>query len=344
MRLDPYMHRLARCMGADDKTEEGEEMEIGFGLPTRGPLSSPDHLVTLARRGEEMGFNIISVSDHVVIPRSIESRYPYSETGAFAGGDSGACLEQLTTLSFLANATSSARLLTSVMVLPHRSPVLTAKMLASIDVLSNGRLNVGCGVGWMREEFEAIGAPPYDERGAVVDEYFRAFKELWTSENPSFDGKYCRFADISFLPKPVQQPHPPIWVGGESPPALRRAARLGDVWYPIGNNPRFTVGTPADYQASVTRLRRSAEAAGRDASTIGLAYSASWLNDREAQTLPNGERRLLTGTPDQVAGDIKTFADIGVRHFMFNFQSDTLEETLARMERFATTVRPRVES
>ena len=113
-------------------------MECGFGLPTRGPLSSPEHLVTLAQRGEEMGFNIISVSDHVVIPRSIDSRYPYSETGEFAGGDSGACLEQLTTLSFLAQATASARLLTSVMVLPHRSPVLTAKMLASIDVLSKG--------------------------------------------------------------------------------------------------------------------------------------------------------------------------------------------------------------
>jgi alkanesulfonate monooxygenase SsuD/methylene tetrahydromethanopterin reductase-like flavin-dependent oxidoreductase (luciferase family) len=97
------------------------------------------------------------------------------------------------------------------------------------------------------------------------------------------------------------------------------------------------------YAASVSRLRRFAEEAGRDPSTIGMAYSASWLNDREAQMLSNGERRLLTGTPDQVAGDIKAFADIGVRHFMFNFQSDTLEATLARMERFATTVRPRVE-
>jgi probable F420-dependent oxidoreductase len=324
--------------------EESEDMDFGFGLPTRGPLSSPEHLVTLAQRGEEMGFDIISVSDHVVIPKRIDSRYPYSETGEFAGGDSGACLEQLTTLSFLANATSSVRLLTSVMVLPHRSPVLTAKMLASIDVLSRGRLNVGCGVGWMREEFEALGAPPYDERGAVGDEYIRAFKELWTSDAPSFDGTYCRFSDISFLPKPVQQPHPPIWIGGESPPALRRAARLGDVWYTIGNKPRFTVRTPAEYSASVVRLRRSAEEAGRDPSTLGLAYSAGWLNDREAQTLPNGERRILTGTPDQVADDIKSFADIGVRHFMSNFQSDTLEATLARMERFATTVRPRVQS
>jgi probable F420-dependent oxidoreductase len=291
-----------------------------------------------------MGFNIISVSDHVVIPKSIDSRYPYSESGEFAGRDSGDCLEQLTTLSFLANATSSIRLLTSVMVLPHRNPVLTAKMLATIDVLSQGRLNVGCGVGWMQEEFEALGAPPYDERGAVGDEYIRIFKELWTRDDPSFEGTYCSFSDITFLPKPVQKPHPPIWIGGESPPALRRAAQLGDVWYPIGSNPRFPVGTPAAYQEAVTHLYRFADAMKRDASTIDLAYSASWLNDREAQTLPDGKRRPLTGTPDEVADDIKAFADVGVRHFMFNFQSETLEATLARMERFATTVRPRVES
>lgn len=99
----------------------------------------------------------------------------------------------------------------------------------------------------------------------------------------------------------------------------RRAGRLGDVWYPIGNNPRFPVATPSDYLESVTRLRRSAEAASRDPSTIGLAYSASWLNDREAERLPNGERRFLTGAPDQVADDIKAFADIGVRHLMCNF-------------------------
>ena len=175
-------------------------MEFGFGVPTSGPLSAPESLAALARRGEEMGFGIISVSDHVVIPKSIASRYPYSEAGEFPGAAAGECLEQLTTLAFLVSHTSTARLLTSVMVLPHRSPVLTAKMLATIDVLSKGRLNVGCGVGWMREEFEAIGAPPYDERGAVGEEYIRAFKELWTSDNPTFEGRYCRFSDISFLP------------------------------------------------------------------------------------------------------------------------------------------------
>ena len=130
-------------------------MEFGFGLPTRGPMAAPQSLATLARTGEELGFAIISVSDHVIIPKAINSTYPYNESGTFAGSPSGECLEQLSLLSFLVGVTSSAKLLTSVMVLPHRPPVLTAKMLATIDVLSNGRLIIGCGVGWMREEFEA---------------------------------------------------------------------------------------------------------------------------------------------------------------------------------------------
>src|SRR6266536_2098491 len=215
-------------------------MEFGFGLPTRGPMATPQSLATLARKGEELGFAIISVSDHIIIPKAIASTYPYNESGTFAGSPTGECLEQLSLLSFLVGVTSSAKLLTSVMVLPHRPPVLTAKMLATVDVLSNGRLIVGCGVGWMREEFEAIGAPSYDERGSVGDEYIRAFKELWTSDNPAFEGKYCRFANA---------------------------------WYPIGTTPRFPVGTPTQFAAYVARVKRYATEAGRDPSALDFAYS-----------------------------------------------------------------------
>ena len=172
-------------------------MKYGFGVPTRGPLANPESIVALARKGEELGFGFISVSDHIVIPRDINSRYPYSESGEFVGGADGECLEQLTLLTYLAANTETVRLLTSVMVLPHRPPVLTAKILATIDVLSGGRLIVGCGVGWMREEFEALGAPPFDERGAVGSDYIRAFKELWTSDNPSFESSYASFSDIA---------------------------------------------------------------------------------------------------------------------------------------------------
>jgi probable F420-dependent oxidoreductase len=316
-------------------------MEFGFGIPTRGPMATPESVATLARKGEELGFAIISVSDHIVIPKAIASTYPYNESGTFTGGPSGECLEQLTLLTFLAGVTSSARLLTSVMVVPHRPPVLTAKILATIDVLSKGRLIVGCGVGWMREEFEAIGAPPYDRRGAVSDEYIRAFKELWTSDTPTFAGTYCKFAGVAFAPKPVQKPHPPIWVGGESPVALRRAGRLADAWYPIGSNPRFPVGTPAEFAEYAARVKRHAQEAGRNPSSLDFAYSANWYNDQQAMTLSDGQRRPLTGTPQQIADDIKRYGDAGVRHMMVNLQGETLGQTLERMQRFADGVMPR---
>jgi probable F420-dependent oxidoreductase len=303
-------------------------------------MATQQSLATLARTGEELGFGIITVSDHIIIPKTIDSTYPYNESGTFAGSPSGECLEQLSLLSFLVGVTSSAKLLTSVMVLPHRPPVLTAKMLATVDVLSNGRLIVGCGVGWMREEFEAIGAPSYDERGSVGDEYIHAFKELWTSDNPAFEGKYCRFANVAFAPKPVQKPHPPIWTGGESPAALRRAGRLANAWYPIGSNPRFPVGTPAQFAAYAARVKRYATEAGRDSSSLDFAYSANWYNDQQAQMLPDGQRRPLTGTPQQIADDIKRYEELGVRHMMVNLQGETQTQTLERMQRFADRIMP----
>src|SRR6266852_4078493 len=315
-------------------------MEFGFGMPTRGALATPESMATLAKQGENLGFGIISVSDHLIIPKAIASTYPYNESGSFMSSPSGECMEQLTLLTFLAGVTSTARLLTSVMVVPHRPPVLTAKILATIDVLSKGRLIVGCGVGWMREEFEAIGAPPYDKRGAVSAEYIRAFKELWTSDTPTFAGTYCRFADVAFAPKPVQKPHPPIWVGGESPVALRRAGRLADAWYPIGSNPRFPVGTPAQFAEHAARVKRHAQEAGRDPSSLDFAYSANWYNDAQAMASPDGQRRPLTGTPQQIADDIKRYGELGVRHMMVNLQGDTLAQTLERMRRFADRVMP----
>ena len=270
-------------------------MEFGFGVPSRGPLASLENIVALAQKGEELGFDIITVSDHIVVPNDIDSIYPYNETGEFTSSQSGEYMEQLTTVAYLAGVTSRIKLLTSVMVLPHRAPVLTAKMLATIDVLSQGRLIVGCGVGWMEEEFEAIGAPSYAERGAVGNEYLRVFKELWTSDDPTFDGDYASFSNIAFAPKPVQQPHPPLWIGGESPPALRRAAQLGDAWYPICSNPAFPVGTIAQYAEHQARVRANAERAGRDPATLDFAYSVNWYDDTQAHTA-DGERRILTGS------------------------------------------------
>jgi probable F420-dependent oxidoreductase len=323
-------------------------MEFGFSLPSRGPMATAEHIATLAHKGEEMGFGILTVSDHIIMPTHVQSTHPYSASGQFdAGGEAqGEYLEQLALLSFLAGITSSAKLLTAVLVLPHRPPVLTAKMLATIDVLSHGRVIVGCGVGWMREEFVAIGAPPFEARGAVSNEYIRAFRELWTHDTPTFEGAYCRFSHVLFAPKPVQQPHPPIWVGGESPAALRRAGRLADAWYPIGSNPRFPVGTPEQFAEAAARVKRYAQDAGRDPASVDLAYSAGWYNDQEAERLSSGERRPLTGAPTQVADDIKRYEEVGVRHMMVNMvvrrPDATVQQSLERMERFATKVMPLV--
>ena len=310
-------------------------MEFGLHMPTRAPLGTPDNLVALATKAEALGFSIIGAGDHIVIPREIESPYPYTRSRrSRMGAGSGEWLEQMVLLSFLAAHTSRVRLLPTIMVLPHRNPVVAAKALATIDVLSKGRLILGCGVGWMREEFEAIGTPPFEERGAVSDEYLRAFKELWTSDNPTFEGKYCRFSNISFAPKPVQKPHPPIWIGGESTAALRRVGQLGDGWQPGNNHPVFPLETPEHIANSLARIRGYAEEAGRDPSQITVAYEGEW-NDQEARILPDGQRRSFTGTPQQIADDIRAFEEIGVQYVIFMLRGAILEEATEYMESIA---------
>jgi len=316
-------------------------MEYGFNLPTRGPLATPEIIADMARLGESLGFTWLAFPDHVVIPRDIESRYPYSGTGAYPGQSSGDCMEQITTLAWVAAVTERARLLTSVMVVPHRNPVFTAKALATADVLSGGRVTVGVGAGWMAEEFEAIGTEPFAERGAVTDEYLEVFKTLWTEDDPRFEGRYARFADISFLPKPVQRPHPPIWVGGESGPALRRTVRHGDAWYPIGANPRHPYDTPDRLRAGISRLHAESEKAGRDPASIGLTYWGNWYDEGRGEVQTDaGERHLLTGGSEQVASDIAALRELGVTTLLFNFQRASAQASADSMRRFVADVLP----
>lgn len=323
-------------------------MKYGFTMPGRGAIATPENLGVIARRAEELGYYCIMASDHIVVPREISSTYPYTEGGEFPGSVSGEAMEQLTVLAFLAGQTKTIRLATSVMIVPHRNPVVAAKALATLDVLSNGRVIVGIGVGWMREEFEALGLPPFQERGAVVDEYILAFKELWTSDNPTFDGEYCRFSDITFLPKPVQKPHPPIWVGGESRRAMRRAARMGDGWYPIGSNPQFPMGEPEQLAAGMRRLASYANQAGRDAADIDVIYRThqyQLLRDGGAPAFSSSEERLtFTGNADEIAGDIRAYEDMGVSHMTVDLvrSSPNLDAILQNMEEFATQVWPQV--
>ncbi len=313
-------------------------MDYGFGIPTRGDFANKADLKAIAERGEALGFSYMSISDHIVVPRSFAPLYPYSEDGRPTFPE--AWLEQLTAMAWLAAVTEEARLLTSVMVVPHRNPVHTAKVLATIDVLSGGRVVVGCGSGWMEEEFEAIGTEPFAERGRVTDEYIRVFKELWTEDEPSFAGDYANFDNIVFAPKPVQKPHPPIWIGGESGPALRRVAALGDGWFPIGANPSFPLDTVDRYAAGLERLARHAEALDRDPATITRAYWANWPDHAPPLATEAGERALCTGTPAQIAEDIERLAELGVAHLLFNFVRATLDETLDAMTRCAEEILP----
>lgn len=319
-------------------------MQYGFNIPTRGPLAKPDDIAAIARHGEALGFDYVLVPDHIVIPRSIDSRYPYSATGAFPGAAFPECLDQLSTMAFLAAATSKIRMLTSVMVVPHRNPVLTAKMLATIDVLSKGRVTVGCGAGWMKEEFEAIGVPPFEERGKVTDEYIAVFKEIWSNDDPAFDGAYAKFSNISALPQPVQRPGPPIWIGGESKPALRRAARVGDAWYPIGANPRFPLDTPARFEARLDELKQCAEEIDRDPAGIDVVYWANWYDETATHQTDTGERHLLTGPADAVIGDIETLKGMGVSGVFVALQGDTVAQSTDRMDRFKADVMDKVQA
>lgn len=315
-------------------------MQFGLTIPNYGPLATRSAIKQIASQGEELGFSIFAIADHIVIPKSWQSPYPYSPTGRVNTFDGGDCLEPLALMAALASVTEKARLVTSVMVVPYRPPVLTAKQVATIDVLSEGRVTLGCGTGWMREEFEAVQAPPFEQRGKVTDEYIAAFRELWTSEEPEFEGEHVRFSDIYFRPQPVQKPHPPIWIGGDSMPALRRTARLGDGWLPVGIAPRRPLNTVSRYRAAVDTLHGLAAEAGREPSDIELAYWAVWYNETARATVDDGTRHIFMGESEETAEDIRALAEIGVTTVLFNFVRDTLPNTLQSAERFAREVMP----
>jgi probable F420-dependent oxidoreductase len=240
-------------------------------------------------------------------------------------------------MAFVAGMSRTLRLISSVMILPYRNPVVTAKMLATIDVLSRGRVTVGVGVGWLREEFEALGAPDFDRRGGVSDEYLRIFKALWTQDPASYHGEFYRFDSVRCLPHPVQKPHPPIWVGGHSKAALRRVARLGDGWHPVGANPAVPL-RPPELRALLDELRRLTEAERRDFSTLTISYKAPVYDP--GQGVDGGAaRRPFSGSQQAIADDTGTFAGLGVSELILDFRSESLSESLDRMARFAPLIR-----
>lgn len=293
-------------------------MQYGAFLPHLGPLAQGDvlnRLKTTAQTAEALGFDSVWVADHIITPKQIASRYPYSPNGAFPLDPQAPLLEPLSVLSFVAACTHKVRLGTAVLVLPHRNAVVTAKTLATLDVLSAGRLICGVGVGWMEEEFNLLNAS-FADRGPLSEETIAVMKELWTNENPSFTGRFHQFSEVGCEPRPVQKPHPPIWIGGHTGPALRRVVEYGDGWPAV-------VFSPQEFAQRVEKLKEKAARAGRDLSEITLCVS------------PRGKK------PDEILDDIPRYQELGASYLylaFFNF-ARTYADMMKMMEKFARDVR-----
>ena len=311
-------------------------MEFGCVFPNRGPMATPANLGRVAERAEALGYDTVWLSDHIVIPTEVKSFYPYDPSGKMPFNPSEPYWEPLTVIGYVAGRTSRLRLGTSVLILPYRNPIVTAKMLATLDVLSNGRVTLGAGVGWMEEEFKAIGLDTYARRGAYSDECIRIFRELWTKDNPSFQGEFHQFSNIRCEPRPVQPGGLPIWIGGHTPQAIRRVARLGDGWQPLVQRPPADL-PPAEMQEKIAQLRAFAQQAGRDSRRITLAMGSSIQFTDGAAT---GPRSLFTGTSAQIVDTLRRYQELGIQNFRCDFPSLSIDGLLQAMERFATEVRP----
>ena len=304
-------------------------MKFGVHLPHIGPFHDGASMIRFARAAEDLGYDSVWGSDHVVFPASFESKYPYSETGAFPLPGTVPWVEEVTALAFVAGATSRVRLGTSILVLPYRNPVMNAKTLAAVDVLSSGRLICGVGAGWMREEAEAMGMP-FDDRGVRTDEHIEILKALWTQDEATYKGKYYNIPPVRSAPRPLQKPHPPIWVGGHEPAALRRAARYGDGWHAY----RLRADEVAEKSAYI---RKKAGEYGRDANSIITSVRAPLILSDSSM----GVDRAFSGTNDDVKQQLQAYADVGVEYVVFEPPlMDGIDRSVAACERFATKIAP----
>ncbi len=269
-------------------------MKVGVSLPMTGPLATGpgalDTILAFARKAEALGVDSLWLPDHIVIPTEIQSRYPYNKSGKFPLPAEMAFLEPLTVMGYLAGITKRVRIGTAVLVLPHRNPIVLAKMFATLDVLSRGRMIAGAGIGWMEEEISLLGAP-FQRRGTLSDEYLRIMRELWTNPDPQFEGEFCRFSGIKCEPKPVQNPLP-VWIGGHSARAMRRIAEFGDGWVAV---PKSVEG----FQEMVEILKTETEKVGRDFGSIEIMIGPGYAP-----------------TMDSFFDQIKQYQDLGYDFFM----------------------------
>jgi probable F420-dependent oxidoreductase len=310
-------------------------MKFGIFLPISGRAAGPAVLMEAAQRAEALGYDSVWAADRIIIPWEIKTVYPYSEGQQFIVPPDRPFLEPLTCLAFLAGCTEKISLGMSVLVLPYRHPLYWAKIATSIDHLSRGRLILGIGVGWMAEEFDALGAP-FEKRGEISDEQLDIIRLLWTRERVSFQGRHYRFDEISFYPKPLQQPRIPIWVGGEGVRAQRRAALYGDAWFPY-----FVRITPKDLRGRFDHVRRWAAEAGRepDQMLLGCCLPIEVTPERVPQ-----EEDHLKGNPEQLVKALKGFQQVGAEHIALQFMVPRWPERMEQIERFAREVLPALQN
>jgi len=261
-------------------------MKVGVMAQFGGETSAPDYVARMARSLEDHGFHSMWAPDHVLVPKVIESSYPYSDDGTFPVEPTTQGLEPFTLLSFMAAHTTKLRLGTGVLVLPQRHAALAAKQAADLDVLSGGRLDFGIGVGWMADEFAALGMP-FDRRGARADDYIRMMKALWQTHESSYEGEFVTLPKSYQYPKPIQKPHPPFYFGGESKAALRRVARFGH-WFGVDV-------MPEDVPAKIAMLKEHCDKEERDIKEVNIAL-CPYANPCDRDTL----RRYEDAGIDQV--------------------------------------------
>lgn len=304
-------------------------MEFGWHLPCYGTLATRENLILVAREAEARGFESVFVSDHVASP--FEPTTPHGYT--FPVRPTDAFLEPLTALALVAAVTEHVKLGTSVLVLPHRHPVLTAKIIATLDSLSGGRVVVGAGVGSLRDEIEFFGVP-YDRRGAWSDEALGVMRRCWADERSKHDGEFFRFDDVGCYPKPAQEPHPPLWIGGGTPAAYRRVARFGDGFHAAWS-------TPEVMREQIREVWKACSDIGRLGTDLTFSVRAGFGIREQPSSRPIAS---LVGPPAFVAEQIARYSDVGVSHIVLEAPVRDLDQHLSLMRRFTEDIRPLTET
>lgn len=282
-------------------------MRLGFALPQIGSVAGRDSVVAVAQRAEDLGFNSLWVLDRILFP--VNPRAPYPVGDGSLPVKYKHTLDPLETLTFVAANTRRVSLGTSVLNLPWYNPVLLARQLTTLDVLSGGRLRVGFGIGWSPDEYEAVGTP-WQERGERADELIRALKTIWTTNPVEFQGKYYRIPKSFIGPKPVQKPHPPIYMAAYTSSSMRRVAKEADGWFPVGIP---IGGIPQMFE----RIKEMAQGFGRDPALLELIVRA---NVEFSDSTLDKDRADFTGTLEQIAGDIMLTRKLGAAELLFDVQ------------------------